>query len=84
MDLVLLPLAGLKHFGTIDAVQRMFYAPHLAVQPRKVNSSVKTRCADSYAIIFTPYCGEPASALSSHFLSSALLLPVQRLTAEAR
>lgn len=57
VDLDFLALAGLKQSGAIDAIQGVFYAPHLAVQPRKVNSSVKTRCADSYATIFTPYYG---------------------------
>lgn len=57
VDLDFLPLAALKQSGAVDAIQRVFYAPHLATQPRKVNSSVKTRCADSYAMIFTPYYG---------------------------
>lgn len=57
VDLDFLPLAELRQSGAVDSIQRVFYAPHLAAQPRKINSSVKTRCADWYAMIFTPYYG---------------------------
>jgi len=39
VDLDFLPLAGLKQCGVVGAIPRVLYAPHLAVQPRKVNNS---------------------------------------------